>query len=438
MTLLAKNEQQLELFTDPIAVVSKKSARTSTFTDNMALPIHRWFRYSAGFSSEWVAEVIRSRQTESGIRVLDPFAGSGTTLLASDAVGVQSVGFETHPFIYRVAACKTNWDVDEMEYLNHTQEVLHDARSNLSTASATDKTLLLKCYESENLAMLEALRSSYLKLRKDNSKEWELVWLTLTSILRECSGVGTAQWQYILPNKKKARTSVPFDAFLRKAFSFVQDIRAERNKSIKPNSRILLTDARTPNWDEKNYFDLVITSPPYPNNYDYADATRLEMTFWGEVSSWGDLQAVVRRYLIRSCSQHSAAEKLQLDQLLDNPVIRSIKSELEVVCRQLEEVRLTKGGKKTYHTMVAAYFVDLAKVWTVLRELCSEGATVCFVVGDSAPYGIYVPVDEWLGTLAVDAGFKEYSFAKLRDRNVKWKNRKHRVPLHEGMLWVQG
>jgi hypothetical protein len=47
-------------------------------------------------------------------------------------------------------------------------------------------------------------------------------------------------------------------------------------------------------------------------------------------------------------------------------------------------------------------------------------------------------VDVWLGELAVAAGFKSYSFEKIRDRNIKWKNRKHRVPLKEGRLWIEG
>jgi len=49
-----------------------------------------------------------------------------------------------------------------------------------------------------------------------------------------------------------------------------------------------------------------------------------------------------------------------------------------------------------------------------------------------------VPVIEWLGKLALAAGFESWTFNKLRDRNNKWKNRKHRVPLCEGHLWVRG
>jgi hypothetical protein len=42
------------------------------------------------------------------------------------------------------------------------------------------------------------------------------------------------------------------------------------------------------------------------------------------------------------------------------------------------------------------------------------------------------------GKLARAAGFDTWTFEKLRDRNIKWKNRKHRVPLCEGHLWVRG
>ena len=198
-----------------------------------------------------------------------------------------------------------------------------------------------------------------------------------------------------------------------------------------------MTDARNPECPPLEV-DAVISSPPYPNNYDYADATRLEMTFWGEIDGWGDLQSTVRRYLIRSCSQHAAADRLVLEDLLSESVLRPIRAELSESCNSLAEIRETKGGRKNYHTMAAAYFCDLGYVFESLRSLCRQGSFVCLVIGDSAPYGVYLSVDKWLGELAIAAGFKAYSFEKIRDRNVKWKNRKHRVPLKEGRLWIEG
>jgi hypothetical protein len=162
------------------------------------------------------------------------------------------------------------------------------------------------------------------------------------------------------------------------------------------------------------------------------------MTFWREISGWSDLQSTVRNGLIRSCSQHTAAERLQLEGLLEADVVAPIRAELAAVCEELAKVRETKGGRKTYHTMVAAYFNDLARVWIALRPLCAAGADVCFVIGDSAPYGVHVPAERWLERLALAAGFSDPRFEKVRDRNLKWKNRKHRVPLQEGNLWLRG
>jgi len=78
---------------------------TSNFLDNLRLPIHRWFRYSAGFSAEWVKWLLAERKG-SELRVLDPFVGSGTTCLACDEMGIESYGLEAHPFVHRVARAK--------------------------------------------------------------------------------------------------------------------------------------------------------------------------------------------------------------------------------------------------------------------------------------------------------------------------------------------
>ncbi len=160
--------------------------------------------------------------------------------------------------------------------------------------------------------------------------------------------------------------------------------------------------------------------------------------FWDEIDGWGDLKNVVRPTLMRSCSQHSASDKIILDEMLSNELLLPIINEISNVTKELEVVRLTKGGKKTYHTMIAAYFLDLAKILSNIRENMNEKSRLCFVIGDSAPYGVHVPAEKWIGELAIASGFKSFEFEKLRDRNVKWKNRTHTVPLHEGRLWIEG
>lgn len=418
----------------------KKHARSGTFTDNMKLPVHRWFRYSAGFSAEWVQEEIVNFQNETGKKavILEPFAGSGTTNIAADTLGIKSFGFEGHPFVARIAKAKQLWQCDLVEFDKTGKEILDFAlamnhSSNLERYD--DSNLLGKCFSSPAFDDLEKLKKSYETLANQDPV-WELMRLNITSILRACSHVGTAQWQYILPNKTKSKVIEPFEAFQAKLKLMREDMIFARENGWEVCSTIHHHDVRAPFLSEK--CNLLISSPPYPNNYDYADATRLEMMFWGEINGWGDLKNVVRPSLMRSCSQHSAADKIVLGELIEDPLLSPISNEIADVTRQLDLVRHTKGGKKTYHTMIAAYFYDLAKIWRNIRENMDNGSKVCFVIGDSAPYGVHVPAEKWLGELALAAGFSSWTFEKIRDRNVKWKNRTHTVPLHEGRLWVEG
>jgi hypothetical protein len=196
-------------------------------------------------------------------------------------------------------------------------------------------------------------------------------------------------------------------------------------------------DARDPDAVPQGWATLIVTSPPYANNFDYADFTRLEMSFFLEVRGWGDLQRAARYSLVRSCTQHVAALPHTLPELLESRELRPLLPEISEVCQKLTAIKSTRGGKKPYDLMVASYFADLAVIWRNIRRWSAPNARVCFVIGDSAPYGVHVPVERWLGLLAQDAGFSTWHFEKLRDRNTKWKNRKHRVPLHEGLLWVE-
>jgi len=410
--------------------------KTSTFVDNMRLPVHRWFRYSAGFSAEWVKEVIRDFKGNNSIKLLDPFVGSGTTVLAGEECGIESFGIEAHPFVARVATAKLLWSEDVNAFRSFVMDVLQYAQS-LADAPKSYPKLIHKCYSEEVLNELDKLRRAWL-YKNDGSGVSELTWLALVGILRVTSSAGTAPWQYVLPKKTKKKTIRPYKAFFYQIRMMSRDMLYFQSAVKEQKAKIFEDDARACSKIEDGSVDLIITSPPYTNNYDYADATRLEMSFFGEIKGWGDLQSKVRHLLVRSCSQHVSAEKNNLERILRDKNMYPIIEDLREVCYKLERERLLHGGRKNYHLMVAAYFSDLAKVWISLRRGCREGANVCFVVGDSAPYGIYVPVDKWLGELAISAGFKSYYFEKTRDRNVKWKNRKHKVPLHEGRLWVGG
>lgn len=410
-------------------------AASSTFLDNMRLPVHRWIRFSAGFSGAWAQHVIERAATKGEARVLDPFAGSGTTLIAAEDVRVPSLGLEAHPFVFRLARAKLARRADAATFREMSRAVRTSAE-RLQGEIAQYPKLIHECYTEDTLAGLDRLRQA-VEEADDGSDEAQLLWLALVAILRRCSHAGTAQWQYVLPKKSKKTPAEPLSAYDDQSRLMLADMATAPDRGTPP-AGLLQADARQCVGVPDGFATLVVTSPPYPNNYDYADATRLEMCFLREIRGWGDLQRAVRRHLIRSCTQHVPERAVNLELALSDPLLGPIRDEITAVCEQLAETRLSKGGKKTYHLMVACYFLDLAHVWLALRRVCDSPSEVCFVIGDSAPYGVYVPVIDWLGRLAVTAGFKSFRFERTRDRNVKWKNRKHRVPLCEGRLWVEG
>ena len=422
----------------PSLFLEQPLANPTTFANNMNLPVHRWYRYSAGFSAEWVASLLSSRDSDNFL-VLDPFSGSGTTLITTDEHEVASIGVEAHPFVARVASAKLLWDIDADVFYSETCKILARAKHlylEMHFELKGAPTLIQKTYTEEAFRKLESLRTAWLE-QADERDESELSWLALTSILRICSHVGTAPWQYVLPKKLKAKVIDPFEAFTQQSRIMADDMRDLQSRVSRSQAIMLRGDARKLSGIEDSSVDLVVTSPPYANNYDYADATRLEMTFWREIERWGDLHQAARKHLVRSCTQHAAKEQLRLNDLLSDPHLQPILEELAPICRELEEERHLHGGKKQYHLMIAAYFCDMARVWQALGRVSKDNAEICFVLGDSAPYGIHVPLVTFHARLAQHVGFQSTTFEGTRDRNIKWKNRTHSVLLSEGHLWVK-
>ena len=424
---------QLDLF--PTQSIVNELQNSTTFQDNMKLPLHRWYRYTAGFSGAWVGSLLEQGKREGRYRVIDPFAGSGTVMVESMLHGVDSYGIESNPYVYNIAMAKLQWNDFDVDFLmRQCLEVLKNARNRIVKKTEYPE-LIVKCFPIETLQKLEALKLACYEI--EDRKLYNFIWFIITSILRSTSPVGTAQWQYIQPNKSKAKVLDPFIAYQEKVAEIFKDIRYLRDAFGKgSHTEMFREDARNIVSIPDKWADMVITSPPYANNYDYADAMRLEMLFWNDISGWKDLQDKVSVNLIRACTQHVSTLKNVVDDYLSSPLLTPIYDDIVEKYELLKVERENHGGKKNYHMMIAAYFYDMAQVFFSLSRVTADNCRMCFVIGDSAPYGVYIPVDEWLGRLAQAAGFNDYSFEKLRDRNIKWKNRKHRIPLKEGRLWI--
>ena len=258
LSYLAMKTTQLQIF--PQAEPEYLRDNSSTFVGNLSLEIHRWFRYSAGFSGEWARELIHQESINGRKRVLDPFAGSGTVLIESESCNVESVGIEAHPFVSRVARTKLLWRADTDEFQKLAAKLAKTAKT-IQPNIDDYPSLIYQCFDTKDLEQLDSLRQSWVNHQNDSDCSG-LSWLALISILRECSPVGTAQWQYILPNKRKARKLSPFDAFSLKVQAMSEDMVSRQTRIIKSKSSVIAGDARDCKGVKDGWADLIVTSPP--------------------------------------------------------------------------------------------------------------------------------------------------------------------------------
>jgi DNA modification methylase len=442
--------EQLALdFSEAISVsVSPRalSERIGTFQDSLRAPIHRWFKYPAGFSHKLVDTLIEDYGLDESHWILDPFVGCGTTAVAAKERGVNCVGIEAHPFVYQVARVKAFWDFDLSALYQQIESLLTALHKKLSRDFSLDVSefpeLIHKCYSQRNLARLKIIRDT-IESFDCSEEERDFFRLALTDTLRTASTAGTG-WPYVAPSKYHAKQSErdgleAFGEQLRLMYDDLKVVLARDRRRVE--TELLLMDSRQKYPLNDASIDLAVTSPPYLNNYDYADRTRLEMYFWGWARSWGEITEKVRDKLIIA-----ATTQIRRNEFSDDPLSKElgeldaqVYDELRAKIRKLERVRLEKGGKKSYDLMVAGYFNDVTQVVRQVYRVLKPRAPFVLILGDSAPYGVHVPTEEYLGKLALGVGFRRYEIQQLRTRGEKWNHnpQRHKVGLRESILILE-
>jgi DNA modification methylase len=423
-----------------VRVISHPSFKNfGTFTDSKSASIHRWFQYPAGFSYRAVEYFLDAHDINPGDMVYDPFLGTGTTSVVCKRLGIESLGVEAHPFVWWVAKTKLDWHYDMAQLQKSAMHFLETVGRKIQTEAKKVDTgqvpeLVHKCYTSENLQKLVYIRDMIDSKVPDDEKD--LFKLALVCALREASAAATG-WPYIAP-KKKIQEKDGLLAFRTKLLQMIRDLETTPEIRRGTKAEAILADSRETTLPE-SFVDLIFTSPPYLNNYDYADRTRLEMYFLGQVKSWGDITRHVRDKLIISATTQIVRSNYEVSDIASDNLKRyapDVSEEIQEKVDQLSERRLAKGGKKSYDIMMGQYFNDMLEVLKDSLRLLKDGSCFVLILGDSAPYGVYIPTDEYLGRIALGLGYREYSIAQLRARGSKWAGnpQRHHVPLKEVIL----
>lgn len=410
--------------------------RAPTFFDSKRSPIHRWFGIVPGFSCASVLEAFLQNNviTESKT-VLDPFAGCGTTIVAAKAIGLKSIGIEAHPLFAFIARTKTFWDFQDRNLIEETNAFV----SRVSQMQPQQYSLwnqpqfVTKLYDEETLGELIMLRDLINPEVRDSNLN-ALYVLALLKALKETT-YAKVDGIYIAPESKKKTRKHVLESFKHTLDIIVADLLLVQRLSYA-ESFIIEGDCRSVPEIEDGSIGFAFTSPPYLNNFDYAEMTRLELYFLQMANDWGDITRKVRNKLITNTTTQ-VTPSMRQDLKVRDEIPVGPRRFIEWAQARLSEIRTAKGGKKDYDIIVVKYFNEMFEHFCEMHRVLAPNSVYILTLGDSALYGVHIPTDEILRDIALGVGFRGGDIEFLRPRGNRSQidfNKRPRIPLREVRL----
>ena len=412
---IRSNLKILEAVASP--AVAFKRLPTNTTTRNHA--VHRWFNFIAGFSPELVQASVGAGVSAPsiGTRLLDPFSGYGTAPLAARLLGLSAVAYEPHPFFAFISEAKANspsyWtDLPSI----HTALVQGISRrdSHGIAVSESASAFLGKMFHKNDLC---ALYSARRELDERGFGAHPLAVLILSRILDYCCFAAT-DGIYKAPTSSK-RALTPNEALDKVLGTLVND---EYEAQLE-GGPVLIYEKSSECMDElgDDSIDIVVTSPPYLNNFDFAEMTRMYLYFWDFASSWDEITTRVRsRLIINTTTSLKGHKDKESQQAYRNTLPEEVRRAADIAVESLSIRRKNRAGKKEYNFLVYPYLSQMQQVLRETRRVLKPGASFHMMVSDAALYGVHLPAPQWLAQIMTECGFLDVQCEIVRPRGHRW------------------
>jgi DNA modification methylase len=336
---------------------------------------HGYHRYPAKFIPQLAARLIEG-YSQPGNTVLDPFMGSGTTLVEAKRLGRPSVGVDINPVAHLVAEAKTR--ALEPSLLQGAIACVHDrVTSSLQPSLFSQQPLPTDCSDwHERLRywfrddVLQALSQIQCAFEPLGEVVQPFFRCALSHTLKPVS------WWHdrsVKPMRKLDKPIPdPVQVFFRHVRRMARGNREYWELLQKTGTRdtpahCYCTDARALPLPDRSV-DLIVTSPPYVTSYEYADLHQLS-ALWFQMTT--DLREFRQGFIGRSNGIHEPVGNLH------SPLAETIVSLLsEFSPRKAREVAL--------------YFAEMYTCFTEWRRVMRPGGYACIVIGNTHLSGIEV------------------------------------------------
>ncbi len=398
--------------------------RDPAFSENKTQPLHRWVPWIAGFSAQFVEDCfetfLKDQRRKSRPCVLDPFAGVGTTLVQALLNGFDSIGFEINP--YAALACKAKLNSPKLDLetlaaccLEYQRVAAGGSRSDVLQGPAEFETRIpffSPSIEKQVLTFLHFVGTI------PHPEIANLFRVALGSVM-----VSFSNYTYEPSLSSRPGAGKPLiekadvhSTILRKLSEMGSDIRwiKERigNLPSAGEGQIYNLDfLESAEVLPPSSIDLMVTSPPYMNNYHYVRNTRPQLFWLSLISSPKELRQLEERNFGKYWQTVRGSKPLELN--FEHP-------ELTRTLAMLRQTRKAKGpyGGPGWANYVTTYFNDCHRFCRVLKRVLARGGVGVIVIGNSIIQGHEIKTDLVLSDIARQSGLALMGVQQIRMKRV--------------------
>jgi tRNA G10 N-methylase Trm11 len=341
-----------------------------TFVPNKRYPIYNWFHFKEGFSRDFVFLMLDRFRVKDGKWVLDPFCGSGTTLLSCKERAINSIGVDVMPLSIFLSQVKTlQYDIEKMKAISRNIFANKFVPTDVSAYSSMAKRAFTK-YALEDIIFFKGIIA---RIEDPAIRNFFTLALMISSE-KVSFAYKDGSYIKIRPIKHVPPFRPLFKRMVKRMFNDLKRFGPER-ASVK----VFQGDARNLNFLDDSAFDAVITSPPYLNIIDYMKVYSLETElFFGESRS-----EAIRSYI-------------GLDVTGD--------------FSDFSDLNIPAVGK--------AYLKDMKRILLEQFRVLKDGGKVAMVVGEGVFPDRIIPVHLHISELAEGVGFKVEKILYVNRRTV--------------------
>ena len=339
---------------------------------------HCFHNYPAMMIPQIARELLNRYGTPNGW-LLDPYCGTGTSLVEASMFGMNGTGCDINPLVRLIATAKTTpIPLDALErYSQDLIDAIFKVGFSEDVLSAPIPDVLnLEYWFSEDVTQ----RLSFLRDRI-NAVEDEAVrhffWIAFSETVRECSYTRNGEFKlYRMPAQKLANFEPDvFGTFQDKLTRNQAGLEAYLGK--RKDVEVFVSSRNTANRElpenrPPNGFDLIITSPPYSDSQTtvaYGQFSRLSADWIGLKDS-------------RKVDRISMGGARKKSRLADSPV----HSAIEEIC----------AADKKRADQVEAFYIDLERSISSVAPLLAKDSIICYVVGNRRVKGVTLPTDAFI------------------------------------------